>query len=534
MKKIFSLLKANIKGNLNIFKIKGKKNISIFLTTFVILYIMYIAYFYSEQLMIPLQPLGLSYIALTLFSIAIVILLFMREINNSQGLLFDAQDNDLLFSMPIKKSNILIVRIIKMLLFDYILEIIFFIPVLIKYVLLNSPSITFYIVSIIFLLLLPLIPIIIACIVGYIIKSISILFKRKKLAQIITSLIFVFLIIILSFNIGQIFDNLVAKATSINDLISKIYLPIGLYVDLINKLDILKLIILIVISIVPFILFILLFSKYYDKIINSSKEVTNKKIKENKLTKITSHSIIKTLIIKEIKNYFSIPIYVVNTILSPIMALIFSIALIFKYDGVISTLTSPEIGLTISQIIEYSPYLFIAIIVVLLSISSITASSISLEGKRYPLLKSLPIKEKDIFLSKLLLNDIILIPAFIISALIYIVIFKIYNINILFIIISCIILPHINGQIGLLINLRFPKLKFNSEMEVVKQSMSVAICVFGNMILASLLIYSFIRLMSIVSPSILIIIYLLGTLIILLILNKILNSYGVNRFKEIN
>ena len=246
MKKIFSLLKANIKGNLNIFKIKGKKNISIFLTTFVILYIMYIAYFYSEQLMIPLQPLGLSYIALTLFSIAIVILLFMREINNSQGLLFDAQDNDLLFSMPIKKSNILIVRIIKMLLFDYILEIIFFIPVLIKYVLLNNPSITFYIVSIIFLLLLPLIPIIIACIVGYIIKSISILFKRKKLAQIITSLIFVFLVIILSFNIGQIFDNLVAKATSINDLISKIYLPIGLYVDLINKLDILKLIILIV------------------------------------------------------------------------------------------------------------------------------------------------------------------------------------------------------------------------------------------------------------------------------------------------
>ena len=53
-------------------------------------------------------------------------------------------------------------------------------------------------------------------------------------------------------------NNIVNKANVINDVITKIYYPINLYLSLINKFDVLKLLKLILINIVPFIIFIYL------------------------------------------------------------------------------------------------------------------------------------------------------------------------------------------------------------------------------------------------------------------------------------
>ena len=44
---------------------------------------------------------------ISIFIILVTILTFMEGIYKSQGILFDAKDNDLLFSLPIKKSQIL-------------------------------------------------------------------------------------------------------------------------------------------------------------------------------------------------------------------------------------------------------------------------------------------------------------------------------------------------------------------------------------------------------------------------------------------
>ena len=63
----------------------------------------------------------------------------------------------------------------------------------------------------------------------------------------------------------------------INDLLTSIYFPLGLYINLIIDFKILDLLKIILVNIIHFILFIIIGSKFYFKIISNSKENSIKK-----------------------------------------------------------------------------------------------------------------------------------------------------------------------------------------------------------------------------------------------------------------
>ena len=89
-------------------------------------------------------------------------------------------------------------------------------------------------------------------------------------------------IFFLSFNLNNFVNEIALRANSINDILTKIYYPVGAYITLINKFDIIVFIKLLLINIIPFILFILLGGKYYFKIISTSNNNTSKKNKNKK------------------------------------------------------------------------------------------------------------------------------------------------------------------------------------------------------------------------------------------------------------
>ena len=119
--KTLSLLKAALSQDMNMFKYSAKRNSSklkkilfpIILFVIVSMAIGTYAYMIGEKL----APYHLTYIMLSMFIIVVIVITFMEGIYKSQGILFDAKDNDLLFSLPIKKSQILFIRIFKLLLF---------------------------------------------------------------------------------------------------------------------------------------------------------------------------------------------------------------------------------------------------------------------------------------------------------------------------------------------------------------------------------------------------------------------------------
>lgn len=532
--KTLSLLKAVLTEDMNMFKYSAGKNAStkkkILLPVLLFLIVCYSIGYYGYIIAKPLYEVNLTYVMLSLFIFIVTIITLIEGIYKSQGILFECKDNDLLFSLPIKRSQILFVRIFKLILFQYIYNLMFLLPTFVIYIYFEHPSINFYLLSFVMTILIPIIPTVISSIIGYFIKLISSKSKSKKIIQTILSSIIFMGIFFLSFNLNNFVNEIALRANSINDILTKIYYPVGAYITLINKFDIIVFIKLLLINIIPFILFILLGGKYYFNIISTSNNNTSKKNK-NKKELFKKNTPIKALTIKELKRYFSSPVYMFNTIFGLLLILVITILLCIKGNSIIDTLLSTEEvgGINISL-----PLLYYILVLFSCLMTSITSSSISLEGKTINITKSLPISEKDILKSKIIYPYIIELPLILVSELLFFIVFRVNIAYILLIFSMSIIIVTLSSIIGIIINLKYPKMNASNDTEVVKQSMSSMISLFINMgiIIISLILGTL--LYNKINTYILLIIHILILLFITIILYIILMNKGTREYKSIN
>ena len=531
--KLLSLLKAVLSQDMNLFKFSTKKNSSklnkILLPVFLFIIVGLSIGTYAYELGKLLAPLHLTYIMLSIFIMLVTALAFLEGIYKSQGLLFESHDNDLLFSLPIKRSTILFTRIFKLLLFVYLYNLMFILPAFIVYIYFEHPGISFYLISIFMTFLIPIIPTVIASILGYLIKLISSKSKSKRIVQVLLTSILCLGIMYLSMNMDNFFNNIAKNATSINDILTKIYYPIGAYISLIDKFDIMTFIKLLLVNIIPLILFIMIGQKYYFKIISNSKNISTIK-KSNKQVSIKTRSKIKSLTLKELKRYFSSPVYMFNTSFGLIIMIVLTIALCLKGKSTIISIFN-SYGIEGFSSIDT---IFYIIIFFSLAATSITSSSISLEGKTINITKTLPIDYKDIFKSKIINCFIIELPFVLISLLLFIIFYKSKFIFIIELLIMAISIISLSAIVGLLVNLKYPKMNASNDTEVVKQSMSSMISVFTGFGIFLISLLGFGYFMDKVSLNILIIIHLLILVLSSIILYIVLMKKGPDEYQKIN
>ena len=217
----------------------------------------------------------------------------MEAIYKSPNLLFESKDSELLFSLPISKKQILLVRVIKLYIFQLLFGLLFSVPGVAVYAYYEKPSAYFYVISIIMLILFPIIPTIIGCALGYITKQISVKFKARKSVQTVITFIFALAILMISFNSKGITENLIANVGSIDSSLRNIYYPINAYVSLVNKFDIIILGALLLVNLLFVILFVIPFSKKYFSIISKSKEhITHTKGEKRAILSFKQNSVL--------------------------------------------------------------------------------------------------------------------------------------------------------------------------------------------------------------------------------------------------
>ena len=227
MKKLHSLIKACMSNDMSLFKIKTKnKKTSILFPLILALYLMFIIGTASYGLFKQLSPMNLQYVLLSFFLFGTFIMTLIEGVYKTSSLLFNCKDDLLLLSLPIKRRAVLFVRIFKFYIFELMFNTLFMLPAMIVYVFfMKSLTVTYIITSIIMLLTLPIIPIVISCFIGMITSSISSRFKYKNAIEIIFTMICLVFIMIISFQMQSITKNIIQNATSINDVITKIYYP---------------------------------------------------------------------------------------------------------------------------------------------------------------------------------------------------------------------------------------------------------------------------------------------------------------------
>ena len=233
---MISLLKAVLSQDMNLFNVKVKNKSKAYskyiFPIFLFLAVCSSIGFYAYEMAKVLHQFNLTYIMLNMFILIVTIFTFIEGIYKSQGILFESIDNDLLFSLPISKSKILFIRIFKLILFQIIYNMMFLLPAIIIYIYFENPSISFYIISLLMIILIPIIPTIISCAIGYIIKLLSNITKNTKIAQTIITIIVFLGVFYLGLNYQNFLSNLGENATNINDLLIKEY-----NLDLVLKLS---------------------------------------------------------------------------------------------------------------------------------------------------------------------------------------------------------------------------------------------------------------------------------------------------------
>ena len=409
-----------------------------------------------------------------------------------------SSDNDLLLSLPIKRRHIIIARGIYNYLFDLIVFVIALMPnFIVYYVLAIDATFGLILKGLLLILVLPLLTNGIGGIISIFFSFIARKMRNYALFQTILIFIIIGLYLVANYWIQGYLLNINTSVENIKNQVPVIKI-------MLDYLLFSKWIPFIIFSIVSFLIFILS-AQLNSKRLGKTDIGSNYRQLKNSYE---SNNIIVSLIKKELKHYFSIPIYILNTAFPGILYLGLSIAIgIMGYDKLSIIFNKLPFLAGIEQ-----PFLLM-IMLFLISSFIITGSSISLEGQRIWIIKTQPIKDSHIFASKIMANLCLTIPIIIIC---YPMMFRFIDYQYWWL---YLILPILSSTfsaiMGLVINLMYPKLKWESEEVVVKQSLSALLSIFLPIIFVALpYILYLIVLYDLISFSLFGLIYIIYLIII--------------------
>lgn len=466
---------------------KGNKGMEVLLALAMLYGFGCIAFMFGmlyKQLYSPLNGAGLKWFYFAIAGIVTFLMCFISTVFMAQVQIYEAKDNDLLLSMPIPPSYILLTRMLMLLFLSYIFEIISFTPAVVIYYYYEAFTALSLVYFIVIFLFLPLLSIVLSCIVGWLVALISSRMRNKSLITMILSLAFLGAYFYCYSKLGTYIQMLIAKGTAIASVIKKV-LPPAYYLGIaIEKLDAISLIIFLAWTILPIAVIYFILSRSFIKIATTKRGFAKIQYKE-KAMKVSSARM--AIIKKELKRFLSSPVYMMNAGLGIIFELALAVALVVKRNLLeeFSTVV-PELGGTVAPIA-------ILALCFISSMNMISASSISLEGRNLWIVKSIPVDGGQVLMAKADMHMLVCIPPTIISAIICALVLRPTPVMTLLLLVVPVLLNIFCALLGVVINLKFPKFDWINETVVVKQSMSPLLAMFGSaaVVLAPMLIYMF-------------------------------------------
>lgn len=478
------------------------------------------AYLYFYSMAPILYQMGtLDLLLGAMMAIASFIIMF-TSIYKVVGMIINCKDYNLLSALPISNKTIMISKWTMLYVTNLIITLLVMIPAVIVYSLYIPVGFAFYLLYFLFAFLIPLIPLVIGCIIGILIQYISSLFKGKNIVSILLTFLLVLGVLYFSISI-QTEEQLVDIGTMLTNMLNHIYPLTGMFIQAVAHYNWAMSALFIFINIAIFSLFIWFVSKQYQTLNSLVKK--HNTVTHYQLEKTKSSTVFMTLLKKELKRYFSSTIYVTNTAMGIVLQTVGVIFLAFKgVSGLEQMLSLPGISELLNGVLP----LFICATI---SIGSTTAASISIEGKQLWIIKSLPVDIMTIFKAKIGVNLVLTIPLSLINIVILSFFFHLPIGQMIFMTVLTLVYIFFISLMGLIINLNFPVFDWMNEVQIVKQSVSSFISVFGGM--ATFLIpgYLFIR-----TGSMSILYGFLGIIILLTLLAYYyLKTVGTRIFNEL-
>ncbi len=407
------------------------------------------------------------------FSFAVMVafaLMFIFSIFTAKAQLFEARDNELLLSMPIKPSAILGSRMASLLLTNFGFELLVAAPAAVAWCI-NCPvewkgAAAFVLVF----LALPFFSLAISSLFGWLLALLTARMRRKTLVSTVFSLCFLAAYFYIYSNINSLLSGLVAKVGSIADSVSAA-LPLYWLGSAIGEGNMLHMLSGLVCLVLPFVIAYIILAKTFIRTATTKRGAAKLKyVRKEARVKGEFNALLR----REWARFLSSSTYIMNSGLGAIMNVILAVVVLVK-GGDIADMLSTMAG--IEALIH--PLAVVALCV-LAGMTTISACAVSLEGKNLWIVQSMPVESKKVLMAKLTLHLLISAPGMLLAQIACLLVFKPFGLMIVWMLIVPQAFNVLLALIGLWGNLKLPKLEWQNETQAVKQGFSVVIPIFGG------------------------------------------------------
>ena len=423
--------------------------------------------------MTPLFSAGYGWLYFTLVGVLAFAISFVTTVFSAQAGIFQAKDNELLLSMPIPVGKILLSRVALMLIMECIYSLLVILPAGVVYVL-NVPATATNIVNFVLCsLLLPFFTCALSCLVGGLFAWIDRRLKRKSFLMTGLGVLFMALYFGLISNLNGYIANLTQNPAALAGWAGA-FSPVYAFGNAIANGDVLSLGVFALYAITPFALMYWLLERNFLRIVNTRAGVPKARYRAKDIKAGGAYA---ALVKKELGRFTSSAMYMLNAGVGLVLMVGFAVMLVVRRDMLAAYL--PMLGDASEQML---PAIVGAALCMCAGMNCISAPSISLEAKTLWILRSLPISGGDVLTAKADAHMLVCAPFCLVASLVCIIgldglsMAAMVALAMLPLAICCFV-----GHMGVMVNLKFPKLDWVNEVVVIKQSAATMITMFGAM-----------------------------------------------------
>ena len=424
---------------------------------------------------------GLIGSAPVMCALVISLISFFFTFFKTNGYLFNFREYDMLMSLPFEARTVAGCKFLYMYLQSLPWYLSISVAVMIGYGIYAKPSFLVYPVWIILSFFLPLIPMLAAAFLGFLVAKAGAGFKKKNIIQAVLSFVVIIFSFSLRFILESVFKNneveaVVGKVSEVIDNSAKYYPPALWFKGAVTKLGISDILLLVGLSTLLFAVVFRIVGNSYRNINSSLK--SHAASKKYRMGALKARSAVKSVAYKEFRRFVGSNTYLTNVAVGQLMvAIIGIIALFVGFNKLISFITN---GAPLDASLVWPAIPFIVHFLNGMMVPTVAAPS--LEGKNYWIVQSVPLDKKDLYRGKMLFGMMLTVPFMLFGTLCLCISGKVPFVSTCLYLLVGFALCALSNTWGCVCGIKHMKLDWENEIEVVKQGVGVALYMFPNMI----------------------------------------------------
>lgn len=481
LKTSFSNMEAQTMGNN-----KSKLGMA-FLYLFLIVYLGGIIGFLSYNVIDGLISIQQEAVFIGLILLMTIGFTLFQSIFSSINVLYFTKDSEYILPLPLKPSEIILARTNVIIIMEYIVELIISLVPLIIYGVMTGAGIIYYITMLIALILIPIFPVLLISIIVMFVMSFSKIVRNKNRFQLIATVIVLIFSVVLGMSFST-FDEeitqeqmiqLVMQANGLVDLIKGYFPTLAPLTTALTTTSLFEVLISILetigISFIALIIYVFIAEKIYFKGLVGNLFSGNKKKGKVDLSKnnFRNSKLYKSYIGKEFKLLFRNPIFLMQCLVPAVLIPIIMIGIFALNFKDISQEELQEITSLIPTDTLVVVSVILGIIQFFFMFSYISITAISRDGNNAVFMKYAPVSLYKQYMYKIAPNYIINTIMIILTLVMLQYFLKMPLITLALIFVISMVMSALQSILMLIIDLKKPKLEWDSEYAVVKQNMNL-------------------------------------------------------------